>query len=120
MWAQNIMSRRNHEQIDHSSDEAEEEHERVELEVGSGASSEEEGEDLLDDAERDYQSIEVQLLLCRNWIGMRMKESIMKSMISILRPAGQLKKSWPKMTLKVWKISKLKPICSRTMKNKPS
>lgn len=114
------MSRRNHEQIDHSSDEAEEEHERVEGEVDSGASSEEEGEDLLEDAERDYQSIEVQLLLCRNWIDMRTKESITKSMTSILRPAERLKKSWPKMTLKVWKISKLKPICRSRTINKQS
>lgn len=114
------MSRRNHEQIDHSSDEAEEEHERVEVEVDSGVSSEEEGEDLLEDAERDYQSIEVQLLLCRNWIDMRTKELITKSTTSILKPAGQRKKSWPKMTLKVWKISKLKPICSRTTINKQS
>lgn len=114
------MSRRNHEQIDHSSDEAEEEHEQVEVEVevDSGASSEEEGEDLLEDAERDYQSIEVTLLLDRNWIAMRMKESITKSTTSTLKPAGQQKNSWPKMTSKMGKISKLKPICSRATINK--
>lgn len=112
------MSRRNHEQIDHSSDEAEEEHEQVEVEVDAGASSEEEGEDLLEDAERDYQSIEVKLLLDRNWIAMRTKGSTTKSTTSILKHAGRLKKSWPKMTSKAGRISKLKPICSRTTTNK--
>lgn len=112
------MSRRNHEQIDHSSYEAEEAHEEVEVEVEPGVSSEEEGEDLLEDAERDYQSIEVTLPLDRNWITMRIKESIMNSTTSTLKLAGQPKKSWPKMTFKADKISKLKPICRRATINK--
>ena len=80
------MSRRNHEQIQDSSEEAEEVKESVELEQPSEDPSEEEGEDLLEDAERDYQSIEVPPPTIRYLINMRRKGSMTRSM----RPTRRL------------------------------
>ena len=55
------MSRRNAPQPNYSDDEAEEVHDRVEEEEEQPYFSEESGEDLIEDAERDYNAIPVPL-----------------------------------------------------------
>jgi hypothetical protein len=113
------MSRRNHEQIQDSSQEAEEVEEHVELEEQPEDPSEEEGEDLLEDAERDYQSIEVLKLTIRYLIDMRTKELIRKSMKLTRRPEGLLRRNCKekKGMRKVWKLM-LKLIWKISMKKK--
>lgn len=76
------MSRRNHEQIQQSSEEAEEVQEEIDPDPPSShPASESEGEDLIEDASKDYHPIDVTFHQLRNWTIMRIKEWTHSSLI---------------------------------------
>lgn len=88
------MSRRNHQQIQDSSEEAEEANESLQLESPSQHPSEEEGEDLLEHPERDYQSIYVPPPPARYLTTTKGKASTMRTTTSTPRPVEPRKRSW--------------------------
>lgn len=69
-------------------------HDEIEQDEGPMDQSEEEGEDLIESAERDYEPMDVPLRLRRNWIAMSPKAQIATTFSSTLRRAARQRRLW--------------------------